>query len=100
MTHSLASGGPGVRFIGALLLSQLTRSRQSTVVDGLKDPLVELTGLGAVKRVSEQNEGVGQTLYPDPNGTMSHVGPLSLRRAEQWVGLELVYTVPLELGSS
>ena len=46
------------------LLSKATGGFQGGKVDGLKDLLVQLGGLGAIKGHTQQNEGVRHALEP------------------------------------
>ena len=74
LEYPLADGRPIVGFVRSLHLRQLARRGQRSKVDGLEDVDVELLGLGAVKRVTHQDEGIGQPLDSNPDGTMAKVG--------------------------
>ena len=47
---------------------------QRRKVDGLKDLLVELLRLVAVKGQAQQQERVSEALHADANGAVAHVG--------------------------
>lgn len=78
-THPFADRRSLVGLVGPLLLGQLAAGFQSPVINGLKDVLVEALGLGALERVPHQDEGVGQALHADANGTVAPVGAFGLR---------------------
>ena len=75
---TLRDGGSLVGRVGSLLLSELARSLESGVVDGLEDLDVELLGLGSVEGHSKDHEGIGESLHSDSDGSVSHVGVSSL----------------------
>ncbi len=65
---TLRSGGTGVGLVGAVLLGKLAGSLESSVVDGLEDLNVEAAGLGRLKSVAHDHEGVSKTLNTDTMG--------------------------------
>ncbi|KAH3685491.1 hypothetical protein WICPIJ_003538 [Wickerhamomyces pijperi] len=66
--------GTWERFVGTFSLSQLQRSFQTGVVDGLEDLNVQLLGLFRFERQSQDHESIGQTLDTQGNWSVSHVG--------------------------
>lgn len=79
-TYSFADRRTLVCFIRSLLLGKLTAGFQSTVINGLKNLLVQVLGLRTFKGVSHQNESICQTLHTNANGTMASVGAFSLQK--------------------
>ncbi|KAH0357813.1 hypothetical protein KCU83_g235, partial [Aureobasidium melanogenum] len=61
------------------LLSQIARSSQSGVIDGLEDLDVELSSLGRVERHAKSEEGVSESTNTKTNGTVAEVALASLR---------------------
>lgn len=72
-THPFAHGGTAVGLVRTKLFSQLAAGLQGGVVDGLKDLDVEQLGLRAFKRITHEDECVGEALHPDSDGPVAHV---------------------------
>jgi hypothetical protein len=64
--------------VGTLLLGELHRGSQGSVVDGLEDLLVELTSLGRLEGHAQSKESIGETLDTKTNGSVTHVAVTSL----------------------
>lgn len=65
--------------VGTLLLGQLHGSSKGSMVDGLKDLLVQLSSLRRLERHAQSKESIGKTLDTDTNGSVSHVAVASFR---------------------
>lgn len=78
-SHPLACGTAFVGLIGSILLCQLTACFEGSIVDGFKDLNIEFLGFWTLKWKPHQNESVGKPLNSDADGTMPHIGHLSLK---------------------
>lgn len=76
--HPFAHRRTTVGLVRSKLFSQFAAGLQGGVVDGLKDLDVEQLGLRAFKWITHEDESIGETLHPDSDGPVAHVGPLSL----------------------
>lgn len=64
--------------VGTLLLGKLHGGGKSSVVDSLKDLLVELAGLGRLERHAQSKEGISKTLNTNTDRAVAHVAVASL----------------------
>lgn len=62
-----------VGIIWSIPLGQLTGCSEAGKVDGLKNFLVEVPGLRALEWVPHEDEGVGQTLHTNADGSVTLV---------------------------
>jgi hypothetical protein len=89
-THSLADRAAIISLIGAQFLSLFTASFESSKVDGLKATTVQFTCLGAVEGQPHKNEHVSQALHSKTNGSVPHVGSLSLENVNLLINITLL----------
>ena len=82
-TYPFADWWSHVGLVWPITFGQLTGRCEGTKVDGLKNFLVEVLCLRALKRVSHQDESISQTLNPNANGSVTFVGIFSLRTKER-----------------
>lgn len=73
LKFTLRNGRSFISLVFAKFLSHLTRSLESSVVDGLEDLNVEFPGGRRVERHSKSHKGVGETLDTETDGSVSHV---------------------------
>jgi hypothetical protein len=78
LEDTFRGGGALEGRVRTLLLSQLHRGSQGSVIDGLKDLLVELSGLGGLEGHAKSKESIGKTLDTKTDGSVTHVAVASL----------------------
>ncbi|KAI6763085.1 hypothetical protein HG530_009065 [Fusarium avenaceum] len=64
--------------VGTLLLGQLHGGSEGSVVDGLKDLLVELSSLWRLEGHAQSKESISKTLYTKTDRSVTHVAVASL----------------------
>lgn len=72
-TYTLTNRRTSVGLIWALFSCQLTAGLQRCVVDRFKDLYVEQLSFATLERETHQDEGIGQPLHPDTNGSVAFV---------------------------
>ncbi|KAH3661623.1 hypothetical protein OGAPHI_006472 [Ogataea philodendri] len=78
LQDTLRSWRSFVGLVLAILNSQLHGGFQSTVVDGLEDLDVQLSGFVTVERQSQLHESISETLDTNSNWSVTHVGSSGL----------------------
>ena len=77
-SYPFADRTPVVTFIWSQLLSQLTRSLQSTVINGFENLFVQQLRLFTIEWVAHQNKSICQALNSNSNRAMAKVRQFGL----------------------